>query len=67
MDLTFKTHEIPDVPAIPGCTLHECETKITLESGKKLKIQANGDKVLEETVPDGKRWETLITVSIREM
>lgn len=36
------------------------------ESGKKLKVQIGGDKILEETVPEGKAWEIVLRVEVHE-
>lgn len=60
MDLTNQEH--------PARTLKRGKQTINVPSGKRLKIRVapDGDMVLNETVPIGRKWSVDLSISIIE-
>ena len=61
--------QLEGTPIIPQGTYQYCGVSVfDLLEGKKLKINTTGEseKVLEETVPNGKTWKIRLVVEIIE-
>jgi len=53
---------------VPSQTLKTGDDSFELAAGKSLKVETipNGSELLNETVPEGKKWQVVVYVSIVE-
>ena len=67
MDINgLKARPTEAVPAIPASCLYEGQVDFNLADGEKVKVDGAGVKQFEGEVPQGKKWEVSIRVSIKE-